>query len=350
MHVYRKKDETGSPAGSWRAKFSIEGKRFDFKVEGKSRGQARRSGMLLYERELRRRLGAPLASAGAQTLRSLVAPFVESLGDKGNTEKHCEEVRSALIRVADELGDPKLCDVTTRTLSEALAQPRFRKLSPRRRQYMLWALRSFYRWLIRTQRWGDNPAARVDMPRQRTVRKPRRPLLGDELDLLLAAEPATRVEAWKQRRMVYLFAAYTGLRRSEITRVQTTHVDLRRQLLHLDPSWTKNRKGGVLPLPDRLVQELRGWIADRDDELLFDSVPGTRTLRRDLKRAGVPHETAEGVIDFHSLRVTYGTSLALKGVPLAMAQKLMRHSTVQLTANIYSKPLVSQQLDAVRDL
>ncbi|OQB34595.1 MAG: Phage integrase family protein [Candidatus Hydrogenedentes bacterium ADurb.Bin179] len=42
------------------------------------------------------------------------------------------------------------------------------------------------------------------------------------------------------------------------------------------------------------------------------------------------------VLDVHALRVTFGTMLARAGVGLATAQRLMRHSTPALTANVYT--------------
>ena len=40
-------------------------------------------------------------------------------------------------------------------------------------------------------------------------------------------------------------------------------------------------------------------------------------------------------IDVHSLRRTFGTMLARAGVPLTTTQRLMRHSTPELTAKLY---------------
>lgn len=42
------------------------------------------------------------------------------------------------------------------------------------------------------------------------------------------------------------------------------------------------------------------------------------------------------VADFHELRTTFGTNLARSGVALSLAQRLMRHSTPVLTANVYT--------------
>jgi integrase len=44
------------------------------------------------------------------------------------------------------------------------------------------------------------------------------------------------------------------------------------------------------------------------------------------------------VVDFHALRVTYGTELDRQDVSLGVRQALLRHSDPRLTANTYTKP------------
>lgn len=56
----------------------------------------------------------------------------------------------------------------------------------------------------------------------------------------------------------------------------------------------------------------------------------------DMEKAGIPVCDDKGnVRDFHSLHHTYCTLLARSGVPLIMAQKLMRYCNPKLTANFY---------------
>lgn len=57
---------------------------------------------------------------------------------------------------------------------------------------------------------------------------------------------------------------------------------------------------------------------------------------RDLAAAGIEQSAPDGrSVDVHSLRRTFGTMLARAGVPLTTTQKLMRHSTPELTARLY---------------
>jgi integrase len=57
---------------------------------------------------------------------------------------------------------------------------------------------------------------------------------------------------------------------------------------------------------------------------------------KDLKAAGIERLGKDGrSVDVHSLRKTFGTMLARAGVPLTTTQRLMRHSTPILTAQLY---------------
>ncbi len=130
-------------------------------------------------------------------------------------------------------------------------------------------------------------------------------------------------------------------------------------------SIAKNRREAILPLPhDAAVALSAAFDARRDVDRtarVFASVPVIRTFRIDLAAAReawieeadddpeerrprekdrdfLAYEDSDGrFLDFHALRVTFGTSLARAGVRLQMAQRLMRHSTPVLTANVYTK-------------
>ena len=61
-------------------------------------------------------------------------------------------------------------------------------------------------------------------------------------------------------------------------------------------------------------------------------------LRFDLKAAGIPYRDASGLVfDFHSLRCEMATLADAAGVSPRVVQKMMRHSTLELTGR-YTKP------------
>jgi site-specific recombinase XerD len=73
-------------------------------------------------------------------------------------------------------------------------------------------------------------------------------------------------------------------------------------------------------------------------------------IRQDLKAAGIAIEKNEKRVDFHALRVTMISHLAINGVPIQLAQKLARHSTPVLTANVYTHLDISDLQQAVEKL
>jgi integrase len=60
-------------------------------------------------------------------------------------------------------------------------------------------------------------------------------------------------------------------------------------------------------------------------------------LQHDLAAARIPATTSEPTLDFHALRATFITHLALAGVNLAIVQRLARHSSITLTMQLYAK-------------
>ena len=46
--------------------------------------------------------------------------------------------------------------------------------------------------------------------------------------------------------------------------------------------------------------------------------------------------TDDGVVDVHSLRHTCASRLARAGVPISFTQKLLGHSTIELTSRFYA--------------
>jgi hypothetical protein len=65
---------------------------------------------------------------------------------------------------------------------------------------------------------------------------------------------------------------------------------------------------------------------------------GSRLLRYDLKAAGIPYRDASGrFFDFHSFRCETATLLDVGGVTPRVVQRIMRHSSLDLTGR-YTRP------------
>ena len=181
----------------------------------------------------------------------------------------------------------------------------------------------------------------------------------------------------QERELVYKLAVTTGLRKSELASLTIGQLDLDSDCPHvrLNAADEKNRQGNSIPLRRDVADELREWVSrlfDRAigsaDVLAFrrDAVPVKRPastpllnvpdafckiLDRDLKAAGIPKRDDRGrTIDVHALRHTFGTMLSMAGVAPRVAQAAMRHSSIDLTMNVYTDPRLLDVQGAVESL
>ena len=76
-----------------------------------------------------------------------------------------------------------------------------------------------------------------------------------------------------------------------------------------------------------------------------------KILDRDLKLAGIAKRDDRGrTVDVHALRHCFGTMLSRSGVAPRTAQAALRHSTIDLTMNVYTDPRLLDVHAAVESL
>lgn len=333
----------------WWFDSSVGGVKITKSLETSDPDVAAERAILLRAEARRRASGDAPRPSGAQEVIGLIEAYQSDLNRRGLTPKHVREVIRSLIRLSAGAGVETIAGWTPAATERALATRSGR--SSRTRNKSLDHVRSFGRWLRKTGRWDRDLAAGVEKVRSQRQRE-RRSLTPAELGALLESSPGPRA-------LVYRVAAYTGLRRSEIGRLRPEHVDLVRGEINLPGEETKNRKTATLPVPPGLVDAWRAWLEDpwwrgphgrveAPETAVLPPLPNLKTFYRDLDRAGVERETSSGLVDFHSLRVTYITNLARAGVPLATAVRLARHSDPRLTAAIYTRFAPVELADAAR--
>ncbi len=177
----------------------------------------------------------------------------------------------------------------------------------------------------------------------------------------------------RERALIYKTLVLTGLRRGELASLTVGSVVLDTQMPHLvlEAGNAKNQRRAELPLRSDLASELTAWVAERREQLASagEAATGERvanalfpqaaTLQaklfdRDLAVAGIDKCDDRGrTLDVHALRHTYGTLLSAGGVAPRTAQAAMRHSTIDLTMNVYTDPRaldVAAALDSLPEL
>jgi len=145
----------------------------------------------------------------------------------------------------------------------------------------------------------------------------------------------------RQRRLVYLLAVWTGLRRNEIRQLiwGDVQLDCLPARIALRAGTTKSKRADSLPIHPQLAEDLRAWrpAGAAPTDRVFSTVPNMKCLRADLALAGIPDKDQAGrYVDFHSLRVSLSTMLAANGVTPRATQALMRHTDPRLTAGVYT--------------
>ena len=229
----------------------------------------------------------------------------------------------------------------------------------------------------------------------------------------LRPEVQRRLERLGQERaLIYKTLVLTGLRKGELASLTVGQVVLDGPMpyLILEAADEKNRQGSTIPLRADLAADLRGWLADKATTLQeapratptvrFDSkhqkrdkrnqsdstgaagayclpltrlpadtplftVPAglVRILDRDLVAAGIARRVeVDGkwkidkrdergrTVDVHALRHTFGTLFSAGGVAPRTAQAAMRHSTIDLTMNVYTDPKLLDVAGAMESL
>jgi integrase len=146
--------------------------------------------------------------------------------------------------------------------------------------------------------------------------------------------------ALSPRRTVYLIASLSGLRRKELRRLEKRDCTPtgEKATWHLRPEIDKAGRGDKIPmLPECAEILLPIWeSAPTPTSRLFKRISHTSVLHNDLKRVGIPRQDERGRwADFHSFRYTFCTFVGKK-LPIQKVKMLMRQSTIQLTADLYT--------------
>ncbi|MCP3163311.1 tyrosine-type recombinase/integrase [Myxococcus qinghaiensis] len=144
-------------------------------------------------------------------------------------------------------------------------------------------------------------------------------------------------------RPALLVAIKAGLRQGELIGLQWSDLDLQRSTLHVRRTIWRGveglPKGGrerAVELPASVVdalkahRHLRGrYVFCQEDGQPLTKGKMRAPLDRVLQAGGITRE--EGRIGWHDLRHTYGSHLAMRGVPLKVIQELMGHATIEMT-------------------
>jgi integrase len=219
---------------------------------------------------------------------------------------------------------------------------------------------------------GKNPAAAAQA--RRLVPRPTQWLESHEVPAVLAATPPR----W---RPFFTCAVYTGMRKGEVAGLRKSDVDLKRRVIRVARSYdqeTKTDRVRHVPICDELLPVLAAQLDAKKGPLVFPRPDGrmvqrweatAEVLKRALRRAGIVehydmkcrrkgcgysdrrYELIEArcprcsfklwpvavprPLVFHDTRSTFATHLGERTQDLHLVQKLLGHSSPEITARVY---------------
>lgn len=186
---------------------------------------------------------------------------------------------------------------------------------------------------------GDNPVRKVKMPK---INNQRVRYMTDEEEVEFFAEAAKVSQDLYDMCLVSL---YSGLRMGEVFALQQMDIDLgQKRILVRGIDHKRGPKSGynrTIPISDRLIPVLAERCASTAgaDSLLFPKADGAirieagSTFYTVIRHLGWNDNITDRRLKMvpHVLRHTFASRLIRKGVPLPVVQKLLGHSTIQMT-------------------
>ncbi len=149
-------------------------------------------------------------------------------------------------------------------------------------------------------------------------------------------------EPYQTIRMRILMALGTGLRRGDIESLKISDIDFANS--YITTSSKKTRKSmGSRPVSAPVMAELSKYVCELDvgQEKLFSDNFSQRKWKKICENAGLVD------LKFHDLRKTFGSLLAQNGVSTAVTQRLLEHSSPNLTNKVYTNvdPVLRQSVN-----
>jgi len=329
----------------------------------------RRNKLIGHKRDLPNRSAARRAAAemqqppqpatqpepGVPTVQELVTAYLQ---EKAPTRKDTRRSYQVWTRchILPKWGNNRITDLQPRPVEMWLES---RPLSPKSKAHIRGVLSrvwdyAMWRGDVPSQR---NPMSLVDIRGASKRTKKPRSLTIEQAQKFLSNLPQPFHE-------IALLCLLLGLRISECLALQWGDVDWLQLRLNIDRSIVNQTVEDVktvesrrnMPLDPSLIDVLKAWKQTSKFSAASDWVFASpsqlgrlpwsydqvwRIYKKAASAAGI------GTLGTHSLRHTYRSLLDSVGTPLAVQQKLMRHTDIRTTMNVYGDVITNQESEAL---
>ena len=258
--------------------------------------------------------------------------------EKGLSDNTREGYRRDVARMLSWLaGEAKpLRDVTLDTLRLYLGDLHDVGIAVRSQARIVASLRSFFGFLSMEDYLPANPAELLETPRL-GLHLPE-VLTLEEIDSMIASIDYSKEECQRDRAMMEVLYG-CGLRVSELIGLEISRTYLDDGFLIVRGKGNKER---MVPMSETSIEEIKGWLADRermkvkpgDENILFLNRRGGRLTRQRAFQIVKGLAEAAGVrktISPHTLRHSFATHLLEGGANLRAIQQMLGHESIATT-------------------
>jgi integrase/recombinase XerC len=294
----------------------------------------------------------------------LLAQFLEHLRYERNVSEHTlrnygidlqqfYEFLAPVQKQTGERSEPELAQIDHLTIREWLSTLHSASKKKSSVARKLAALRTFFQFLVREGVAEINPAKLVSTPR-REKKLPKHLSVEDAIRFI--ETPDTENDLGKRDRAILELLYATGVRVSELTKLDLGDIDFGNKLIRVSG---KRRKERIVPFGDVAAQVLRNYLERRPEMLLaapisaqepqalFLNYQGTRITTRSVGRMVEKYiKICAGIHDIspHALRHSFATHLLDSGADLRDIQELLGHarlSTTQIYTHVSMEKLIA---------
>ncbi|OPY86946.1 MAG: Tyrosine recombinase XerC [Smithella sp. PtaU1.Bin162] len=274
-------------------------------------------------------------------MNNLIRDFQTYLTAERNVSEHTRLAYIADLEEFEEFLQENKGDIVTaemetiRSYLGCLFRRKLKKVTVNRKMS---SLRAFYKYLIRSGKAKNNPAAMVQTAK--TEKYMPNFLSVDEMFELLKDRNNGAWSDLRNRAMLELFYS-SGLRLSELAGLNVTDLDFKQALVKVRG---KGRKERIVPVGEPASNALQKYLANTaevrkttDDVFknpLFLNARGKRITVRSIARIVDEVTKKSGIgrkISPHALRHTFATHLLNAGADLRSIQELLGHESLSTT-------------------
>lgn len=318
------------PSKKKRFSFTFEGKRYQIYANN-----AKEAGIRIAEKQRQLEEGVKL-SGGSMLFRTWATQYLEVYKTSLRPQSYQSYVR-VVNQLCKHLGDMPLKSIAPldcqRTINTFAGKSKSYIRNLRR------SLKEILQSAVDNKKIAENPAENVVMPTG--YRSTRRALTPDEREKVLALAVTNR------RYYAYLLMMLCGCRPAEAAEAKRSDLSevigmdgITYHIMHIRGTKTKNADRKV-PVPDMLWDLLKDLPPD---EYITPTIKGTKhggwnqVFKKFCRKAGITED-----LQPYNLRHEFCTECARRGVDVRVAMKLMGHSTIAMTAEVYTN-LQSQDI------